>query len=179
MKITSRWSAYFALPVLLLAVVGYVYVRSENRGLSARVAGLSEKNDILEGEVYRLRQELDGQRATNGFLVSPDLRRFKAASETDSSSCWLFWRKADNAWYAEVTHARNIAEGMQFRLYAYESSEVRYIGAFEPIKDTVGLQKIGEATPGSLLIVTSALRSDAPDFDKESEVYRADFKFNY
>lgn len=171
--------AYFALPVLLIAVAGYVYVRSENRGLAARAAGLSAKNDVLEGEVYRLRQELDGQRTTNAFLVSPDLRRIKAVSESDSSSCWLFWRKADNAWYAEVTHARFIAEGMQFRLYAADGDEVRYIGAFEPIKDTAGLQKIGKGVGGKNLIITTSLRTDPTDFDKEIKVYRASVPSGY
>jgi hypothetical protein len=88
-KITPKYLILFALPVLLLAVMGYVYVRAENRGLQARMAGLTAQNNAMDGELYTLRQEVAGKEARLGFLVNPELKRFKASSVTDSSSCWL------------------------------------------------------------------------------------------
>lgn len=171
MKITPKFLAVFALPVLLLAIAGYVYVRAENRDLAARNAKLTAQNDAMDGELYRLRQEVAGRDARIGFLVSPDLKRFKASSVTDSSSCWLFWRKSDNAWYAEVTHAKPLGRDMQFRLYNDTGGTPSFIGSFEPIAETVGLQKIGAGSPFGKMIITAALRHEPEDFEREYKHY--------
>lgn len=164
----------FALPVLVLAIAGYVYVRAQNRGLKARNAGLTAQNDAMDGELYRLRQEVDGRDARIGFLVNPDLKRFKASSATDSSSCWLFWRKADNAWYAEVTHAKHPGNDKQFRLYNNTGGIPTYIGSFEPIAETVGLQKIGTGSPFGKMAITSALRYEPVDYEGEQVHYKVE-----
>lgn len=174
MKITPKFLAWFALPVLLLAVAGYVYVRAQNRGLQAQAAKMTAQNDAMDGELYRLRQEVAGRDARIGFLVNPELKRFKASSATDSSSCWLFWRKADNAWYAEVTHAMRLADGKQFRLYSNTGVEPIYIGSFEPIANTVGLQKIGTGSPFGKMMITEARRTDPADYERESALYKVE-----
>lgn len=174
MKITPKFLALFVLPVLLLAVAGYVYVRAENRSLLARTAKLTAHNDAMDGELYRLRQEVAGRDARIGFLVSPDLKRFKASSINDSSSCWLFWRQADNTWYAEVTHASKLGNDMQFRLYNNTGATPVYIGSFEPIAETVGLQKIGKGSPFGKMMITTALRHESADFEREQVRYKVE-----
>lgn len=164
----------FVLPVLLLAVVGYVYVRAENRALQASSAKLTAQNDAMDGELYRLRQEVAGRDARIGFLVNPDLKRFKASSVRDSSSCWLFWRKADNAWYAEVTHATSPGSDMQFRLYNNTGGTPTYIGSFEPLAETIGLQKIGTGSPFGKMVITAGLRREPSDFEREQPHYKVE-----
>lgn len=159
----------FVVPVLAIAVIGYVYVRTLNRSLESRVATLQQQNDAMHGELYRLRQEVEGKEARLRFVNDPGMERFKVARHTDDTSCWLFWRKADHTWYAEVTHVGALPDGHQYRLY----TDQQYIGSFEPLTETIGLQKIGTQAPGKELIVTSASREAETNLEEEEVMYRA------
>ena len=173
MKIDAKWVAMFVAPVVAIAIVGYVYVRSLNRGLESRMVALQQQNDAMHGELYRLRQEVEGKEARLRFINDPGMQRFIAVTDHSDTSCWLFWRKADNAWYAEVTHAEPLPDGRQYRLYA-RGLDWEYVGSFEPLAETVGLQKIGVAYPGKELIVTAADRGMEPELNAERVVYRAE-----
>lgn len=139
--ISLKYIALFIVPVILALLVGYIHVRSENRALEAKIASNEQTLGILEGEVYRLKQTLSQRDAKMKYLIDGDFMRFKLSAGKKNESLWLFYREMDRAWYAEVTHATALPEGLNYKLVIGNSA----IGEFEKIADAVGLQKIGEA----------------------------------
>jgi hypothetical protein len=53
------------------------------------------------------------------------------------------------------------------------------VGHFEALSETIGLQKIGKSARVKTVILTSALRSSLPDFDKEQKAYGSDYAPNH
>lgn len=171
-QVSLRWIWMFVVPVGIALVIGYVYLRSENRALLASRAAEKAENDAMHGEIYRLRQSIDQQEATMNYLLRPDFERF-LAFESDSSFCWLFYRPADSAWYAEVSSIAVLAEAQQYRLYTVDqNNKSTYIGGFERIADVVGLQKIGYGAKTQGVFITAAQRDAVPNSNEEKVLYR-------
>ncbi len=177
-EIDIRFVLLIIAPLLVLLVLGYTYVRSANRGMAAQVYRLEEQNEVLHGEVYRLRQERDGAQARYEMAASPTLQRLlaTAALAGDSSSCWLYLDRAKGRYYADPLHATSLESHLQYRLYALDSrgGAPKYLGSFEALKGTVGFQSIGKAVSAPSLAITVAGRESEPDFASELLRYLAE-----
>jgi len=131
-----------------------------------RQAGIEQKIAAFEGEIYKLRQALDQRDAKLQYILNPNYDRILMKSPADSSHIWLFYDGSDHSWYAEMSKARILSEGKNFKLLVDGS----YVGKIERISDSVGLQKIGTAQMGRAKIF-SGLRGDPLT---EELVYDAD-----
>jgi hypothetical protein len=146
----------FVLPGLLALFLGYIYLHGENQELEKNNFATEQKTNALKGEIYRLKQALSQRDAKLNYLTDPGLERLKLSAGDHSRAIWLFYRKENQSWYAEMSHAPILDEGLNYRLLI-DGTEV---GAFERIADTVGLQKIGRQPPGEKLRVKSARRGE-------------------
>lgn len=147
-KITVKALALYILPLLLALLLGYVHVRSLNRNIEMRQAGSEQKAAAMEGEIYKLKQALDQRDAKLNYVLNPNYDRMLMYSDTDSSYIWLFHDPINFAWYAEMSHARILNEGLNYKLMVGGE----YVGKIERISDSVGLQKIGTAPAGRATI---------------------------
>jgi hypothetical protein len=155
-KITVKALFLYILPLLLALLLGYVHVRSLNRNIEMRQAGTEQKIAAFEGEVYKLKQALEQRDAKLKYVLNPNYERMLMYSDRDSTYIWLFHDATDQSWYAEMSHARILKEGMNYKLLI----DGEYIGKIERISDSVGLQKIGTAPMGCANIY-SGLRGES------------------
>jgi len=162
-RITVRALIFYILPLLLALLLGYVHVRSLNRNFEMRQAGNEQKLAAFEGEVYTLKQALEQRDAKLRYVLNPKYVRLLAYSDLDSSHIWLFHNASDLSWYAEMSQARILTEGHNYKLYIAG----KYVGKIERISDSVGLQKIGEAPAGKIKIF-SGKRSER---EKDQLIY--------
>lgn len=160
----------FVVPLVLLLAIAYVFVRSQNRSLQSKASAIEVQNDIMQGELYRLRQEIEGRDARIRQLVNPDLARLKAESISDSSSFWLFWRESDGYLYVEVSHIRIPTSEEHYRVYLGDGR--KHVGNFEALSETIGLQRVGQLERLEDLTVTRAFRDLDPTFSSETLAYR-------
>ncbi len=165
-----KWVAMFVAPLLLFIAVAYVFVRSQNRSLQAKASAVQMQNDVMQGELYRLRQEIEGRDARIRQLVNPELKRLKAESTVDSTSFLLFWRENGGDLYVEVSHVRIPKREEHYRIYWGDGPE--HVGNFEALSETIGLQRVGKVKSMRPLKITRALRDSEPDFDQETLSYQ-------
>jgi len=143
-KITVKALLMYILPLLLALLLGYIHVRSLNRKIELRQAGIEQKIAAFEGEVYKLKQALNQRDAKLNYVLNPSYERLLMESNVDSSHIWLFYDASDNSWFAEMSHARILEDGMNYKLYINDN----YVGKIERISDSVGLQKVGKSKSG-------------------------------
>jgi hypothetical protein len=147
----------FVLPLAAVLVIAYVYLRSENRDLEMKSAAKEEKMAALEGEVYRLKGDLEQKKALINYLTNPQLERYPAISE-DSLFIWLFYRQADSTWFAYPDLLPSVKD--RFTLYIDE----REVGSFQRVSDSLGLKKVGRAPKGDMARVVEEKGSEVnPD----------------
>jgi hypothetical protein len=161
----------FGLPLAAILVVAYVYLRSTNRGLEMEMAQVREKNNVLEGEVYRYRQLIKQKEAKLNYLQDAELKRF-LSREHDSSYVWLFYREADSTWFVEPSAIEPIRDTHAYHLLI----DGKHVGNFHRITDAVGLPKIGKHALGDTGMICFGPEDELEYFPPSSRLYEFNFR---
>jgi len=139
----------FGLPLAAALIVGYVFIRSQNRQLEMKVASLERKNAVLEGEVYRYKSLSQQRDLEINYFTSPKFERYLAYS-SDENFAWIFFRPSDMTWFVYADQIGTESNSSTFTLFI----DRKRVGTFNKIADTKGLQKIGSAPLGDTATIS-------------------------